>query len=74
MWHIIEHRSLELLDTEGFINRYYEHTRISTTYVNAYECTEAEYERAFLRRKYSSYDSFRQVLNGRRDRDVIISI
>lgn len=45
----------------GFERRYLYNVKICKTYKSAYEKTEEEYIQNFGRRRYSSYDSFRQV-------------
>lgn len=47
--------------TEGFERRYLHNVKIFKTYKEAYERTEEEYQNNFGKRRYSSYDSFRQV-------------
>ena len=47
--------------TEGFERRYIYNVKIMKTYKKAYEKTEEEYQNNFGKRRYSSYDSFRQV-------------
>lgn len=54
---------LSMLSFKGFINRYYFYCKTEKTYKDAYEKTEQEYEKNFKKRRYSSYDSFRVVLN-----------
>jgi hypothetical protein len=47
--------------TEGFERRYLHNVKIFNTYKQAYDRTEEEYQNNFGKRRYSSYDSFRQV-------------
>ena len=47
--------------TQGFENRYLANTKLCRTYKAAYEKTEFEYKKSFSKRRYSSYDSFRQI-------------
>tara|TARA_B110000014_G_scaffold162809_1_gene114832 strand:- start:324 stop:755 length:432 start_codon:yes stop_codon:yes gene_type:complete len=47
--------------TEGFERRYLHNVKILKTYKEAYDKTEEEYQNNFGKRRYSSYDSFRQV-------------
>jgi hypothetical protein len=47
--------------TEGFERRYLHNVKIFKTYKQAYDKTEEEYQNNFGKRRYSSYDSFRQV-------------
>ena len=47
--------------TEGFEKRYLYNVKIFKTYIDAYNKTEEEYMSNFGKRRYSSYDSFRQV-------------
>ena len=54
---------LSMLSFKGFMQRYYYYCKIEKTYKDAYEKTEKEYEKIFKKRRYSSYDSFRVVLN-----------
>lgn len=46
---------------EGFAKRYLHNVKIYKTYIEAYDKTENEYISNFGKRRYSSYDSFRQV-------------
>tara|TARA_R110000744_G_scaffold278092_2_gene390381 strand:- start:10535 stop:10738 length:204 start_codon:yes stop_codon:yes gene_type:complete len=54
---------LALLSPLGFEDRFYMNCKIKKTYQKAYEQTELEYKEHFGKRRYSSYDSFRVVLN-----------
>ncbi len=47
----------------GFEKRYQHNIRITKTYIAAYIKTENEYISMFGKRRYSSYDSFRNVRN-----------
>ena len=47
--------------TKGFENRYLTNIKLCRTYKAAYEKTESEYNKTFSKRRYSSYDSFRQI-------------
>jgi len=47
--------------TQGFENRYLTNIKLCRTYKDAYEKTELEYNKTFRKRRYSSYDSFRQI-------------
>jgi hypothetical protein len=47
--------------TRGFISRYMHHLTQCETQQQAYEATESEYSAIFNRRKYSNYNSFRNV-------------
>ena len=47
--------------TKGFENRYLANIKLCSTYKSAYEKTELEYQEAFSKRRYASYDSFRQI-------------
>ncbi|MAR39098.1 MAG: hypothetical protein CMD22_00155 [Flavobacteriales bacterium] len=49
----------------GFEKRYNENVSITNSYIEAYEKTEEEYHFNFGKRRYSSYDSFRQVIKRR---------
>ena len=58
----IEQDSLiQLISHEGFIEAFWEKTHTMSSYVEAYEALEEEYYRIFKTRRYSCYDSFRQV-------------
>jgi len=54
---------LVLLSPRGFEERFHNHCKNQKTYSAAYEETEKEYESYFGKRRYSSYDSFRVVMN-----------
>jgi len=47
--------------TQGFENRYLSNIKVCKTYNAAYEKTELEYGKTFSKKRYSSYDSFRQI-------------
>ena len=47
--------------TKGFEKRYIANVKLCKTYKSAYEKTELEYKKTFSKRRYSSYDSFRQI-------------
>ena len=47
--------------TQGFENRFLANIKLCKTYKAAYEKTELEYKQTFSKRRYSSYDSFRQI-------------
>jgi len=47
--------------TQGFENRYLTNIKLCKTYKATYEKTESEYGKTFSKRRYSSYDSFRQI-------------
>jgi hypothetical protein len=47
--------------TQGFENRYLTNIKLCKTYKAAYEKTELEYKQTFSKKRYSSYDSFRQI-------------
>jgi hypothetical protein len=53
----------QLNSVEGFITRYFYNLANSASQLDAYEMTESEHERLFSRRRYTCYDSFRQVKN-----------
>jgi len=55
--------TFQLVSVSGFIARYMQHLSSDITQQQAYEFTEQEYELYFGRRRYSCYDSFRQVKN-----------
>ena len=48
---------------EGFERRYLFNVSKTKTYIGAYKKTEDEYVTTFGKRRYSSYDSFRNVRN-----------
>jgi hypothetical protein len=52
-----------ILTTEGFIRYFFQMIRDNPaiTQTDAYEKTEKEYEEITGRRKYSGFDSFRQI-------------
>lgn len=54
---------LILLSAKGFEEKFHKNCKDTKTYVQAYEKTEKEYEEHFGKRRYSSYDSFRVVMN-----------
>tara|TARA_R110002167_G_scaffold59643_1_gene169146 strand:- start:91 stop:297 length:207 start_codon:yes stop_codon:yes gene_type:complete len=54
---------LALLSPRGFEERFHYHCKNERTYIKAYEEAEREYEDHFGKRRYSSYDSFRVVMN-----------
>jgi hypothetical protein len=47
----------------GFENRFIYNIKKTKTYKDAYQKTENEYVDTFGKRRYSSYDSFRNVRN-----------
>ena len=47
--------------TQGYENRYLSNIKVCKTYKAAYEKTELEYGKKFSKKRYSSYDSFRQI-------------
>lgn len=52
---------LHQIRTSGFEARFLFNSKLFKTYIESYEATELEYEQNFGKRRYSSYDSFRQV-------------
>ena len=54
---------LSQIRVNGFENRFLYNVKLFKTYIQAYKQTELEYEQNFGKRRYSSYDSFRQVRN-----------
>ena len=56
---MIDKKILVLLRADGFIQRFWEKTKIHKTYKSAYEELEDEYEGYFGERRYSDYNSFR---------------
>ena len=55
-------QALKLLTTTGFEQKYFDFLRIYDN-KKAYEETEKEYEKWYKKRRYSSYKSFREVVN-----------
>jgi len=51
----------QLSTPDGFTARYYNLLQHFRTYAEAYEATELDHVRLFGRRRYSSYNSFRNV-------------
>lgn len=60
---MITKQAKELLSTEGYIRFFYQVVRDSPdiSQADAYEKVEQEYEKHFGKRKYSCFDSFRQI-------------
>ena len=60
---MITKQAKELLSTEGFIRFFYQVVRNNPdiTHNDAYEQVEVEYEKNFGKRRYSCFDSFRQI-------------
>lgn len=58
---MIEPHIQRLLTQEGFIEAFYEQCADYKTHEEAYEGVERLYERYFGKRKYSNFNSFRQV-------------
>tara|TARA_R110000744_G_scaffold217938_1_gene336652 strand:- start:295 stop:501 length:207 start_codon:yes stop_codon:yes gene_type:complete len=54
---------LILLSPNGFEKRFHLYCKTEKTYISAYHKTEIEYEEHFGKTRYSSYDSFRVVMN-----------
>ena len=54
---------LKEIRRDGFERRYQQNIKLSKTYIAAYEKTEKEYISMFGKRRYASYDSFRNVRN-----------
>ena len=55
---------LELITTQGFMEAYFRNLKSCSTQIEAYEATELEYQEMYKAgRRYSSYDSFRQLKN-----------
>jgi hypothetical protein len=59
----IKFEILKLLSMKGFSEKFYDYSKKTKTYREAYEKTEKIYEKNFGKRRYSSYDSFRVVMN-----------
>jgi len=52
----------QILDTaKGFTAEFYRMIQDYSTYEQAYEAVERKYKRAFGKRKYKNYNSFRTV-------------
>lgn len=47
-----------LSTTEGFCQAFEKNLRVTRTFTEAYEITEASHEQLFGRRRYSCYESF----------------
>ena len=56
---------LKEVRNKGFEARFVYNVKIHATYLKAYQVTEKEYESNFGKRRYASYDSFRQVRSRR---------
>ena len=54
---------LKEIRRDGFEKRYVFNIKKTKTYIEAYKLTEDEYVSTFGKRRYSSYDSFRNVRN-----------
>tara|TARA_R110001606_G_scaffold396298_1_gene570164 strand:- start:1212 stop:1424 length:213 start_codon:yes stop_codon:yes gene_type:complete len=54
---------LVLLSPAGFEKRFHKNCKDFKNYEQAYEETEKEYKKHFLKRRYASYDSFRVTKN-----------
>ena len=54
---------LKEIRRDGFEKRYIFNIKKTKTYIEAYKLTEKEYIETFGKRRYSSYDSFRNVRN-----------
>jgi len=57
---MIEAHYLELLELSGWVKQYWQMLPDYGTMEATYEALERKYERAFGKRKYSDFDSFRQ--------------
>jgi len=53
---------LALLSPKGFEERFHNYCKKEKTYKIAYEKTENDFEKYFGKRRYTSYDSFRVVM------------
>lgn len=60
---MIEKHYLDLLNQEGFIQRYFDFLPIYETCKEAYEAVERQHELAFGKRKYGEYAYFASVLS-----------
>ena len=57
-------KALSLLTVKGFITHYFSLMKDpDITQVKAYEMTEKEFKKHFGQKRYSGFDSFRQVRN-----------
>ena len=54
---------LKEIRRDGFEKRYLHNVKITKTYISAYQKTENEYIDTFGKKRYASYDSFRNVRN-----------
>jgi len=54
-------RIIQLNSKEGFISAFFEMVPSFKTHIEAYEALESEYESIFNKRRYSNFESFRQV-------------
>lgn len=59
----IDPHILSLLEFEGFLKLFYQFCKEYTTQEKAYEAAERTFISNFRRRKYSNFESFRQVRN-----------
>lgn len=55
----------QLVTRKGFVEVYYRSTKYFKSYKECYERLEEIYEHQYFERKYSCYNSFRQLLNKR---------
>jgi len=60
---MIEQHYLQLLEVDGFIQRYFELMCVYPTAEASYEATERQFQSAFGKRKYSDYTTFRVTLS-----------
>lgn len=47
--------------SSGFMTRFEENQKVTSTYLEAYNLTESEHLKAFGINRYKNYDAFRQV-------------
>jgi hypothetical protein len=57
--------TMDLAQLEGFINVWHKQISKYTTYEDAYEATEVIHVRYFGKRRYKSYDSFKNIISRR---------
>tara|TARA_R100001163_G_scaffold61623_1_gene51757 strand:+ start:504 stop:722 length:219 start_codon:yes stop_codon:yes gene_type:complete len=56
---------IALLTPDGFDRKFWDNASKTKTYKEAYEQTEQEYQKYFLKRKYSDYNSYRNCRDKR---------
>lgn len=61
-------RVLKMITSEGFIQAYHKARGLHMTNYDAYESCEEDYEKHFGKRKYSEFQSFKQILIRKKQR------